>query len=209
MPAERGVFLSTTYRMHPDVCQFISTQFYQGRLTSADSCLQQNTAAGTGLRWLRAEHTGRSTFSPEEADLVVSQISALIGTSWTNQHGAQNPLTTSDFMVVVPYNDQVRTVKQRLAAEPALNGVRVGTVDKFQGGEAAVVLFSMTASSRDNITRGVDFLFSRNRLNVAVSRARCLTYLICTEELLNARARDVDEMRLIGTVAAYVEAAIR
>mgnify|MGYP000544157362 FL=1 len=110
-------------------------------------------------------------------------------------------------MVVVPYNDQVRTVKQRLASEPALNGVRVGTVDKFQGGEAAVVLFSMTASSRDNITRGVDFLFSRHRLNVAVSRARCLAYLICTEDLLNARARDVDEMRLIGTVSAYVEAA--
>ncbi|MDX1878948.1 TM0106 family RecB-like putative nuclease [Mycolicibacterium sp. 141076] len=209
MPSERGVFLSTTYRMHPAVCQFISTQFYQGRLASADCCLQQNTAAGTGLRWLRAEHTGRSTYSPEEADLVVNQISALIGTSWTNQHGAQNPLTASDFMVVVPYNDQVRTVKQRLGEEPALTGVRVGTVDKFQGGEAAVVLFSMTASSRDNITRGADFLFSRHRLNVAVSRARCLAYLTCTEELLNARARDVDEMRLIGTLAAYVEVATR
>lgn len=209
MPSERGVFLSTTYRMHPDVCQFISTQFYQGRLTSAGACLQQNTSAGTGLRWLRAEHTGRSTSSPEEADLIVSQISALIGTSWTNQRGEEKPLTAADFMVVVPYNDQVHTVKQRLADEPRLTGVRVGTVDKFQGGEAAVVLFSMTASSRDNITRGVDFLFSRNRLNVAVSRARCLAYLICTEDLLNARARDVDEMQLIGTLAAYVEATIR
>ena len=205
MPADRGVFLSTTYRMHPGVCRFISDQIYQGRLGTAESCSQQGTVAGTGLRWLRAEHSGRSTSSPEEADLVATQIGALIGTPWTNQKGEQKPLTAADFMVVAPYNDQVRTIKERLAREPSMSGVRVGTVDKFQGGEAAVVLFSMTTSSGDDMTRGADFLFSRNRLNVAVSRARCLAYLICTDELLNARARTVDEMRLIGTLNAFVE----
>ena len=83
----------------------------------------------------------------------------------------------------------------------------VGTVDKFQGKEAAVVFFTMTTSSGEDIVRGVDFLFSRNRLNVAVSRARCLAYLVCTEELLGARARNVEEMRLISTLNAFVERA--
>lgn len=207
MPTDRGVFLSTTYRMHTDVCQFISEQIYQSRLGTAESCARQATAAGTGLRWLRADHSGRSTSSPEEADVVAEQITALIGTPWTNQKGEQKPLTTADFMVVAPYNDQVRTIKERLAREPSTIGVRVGTVDKFQGGEAAVVLFSMTTSSGEDMTRGADFLFSRNRLNVAISRARCLAYLICTDELLNARARTVDEMRLIGTLNAFVEQA--
>ena len=102
----------------------------------------------------------------------------------------------------------------RLGAGRALDGaglagVEVGTVDKFQGREAVVVFFSMTASSEDQIARGKEFLFSRNRLNVAVSRARCLAYLVCTEALLDARAATVDTMRLISTVNAFVEGAVR
>jgi superfamily I DNA and/or RNA helicase len=84
-------------------------------------------------------------------------------------------------------------------------GVAVGTVDKFQGREAAVVFFTMTSSSAADVSRGADFLFSRNRLNVAVSRARCLAYLVCTEELLNSRGPDVEEMRLISTLCSFVE----
>jgi hypothetical protein len=87
-----------------------------------------------------------------------------------------------------------------------LRDVQVGTVDKFQGREAPVVFFTMTTSSAEDMPRGPEFLFSRNRLNVAVSRARCLAYLVCTEEsLLNSRARTIDEMRLIGTLSAFVE----
>ena len=87
--------------------------------------------------------------------------------------------------------------------------MQVGTVDKFQGREAPVVFFTMTTSSAQDMPRGPEFLFSRNRLNVAVSRARCLAYLVCTEELLNSRARDIDDMRLIGTLSAFVEYAQR
>ena len=180
-PDDRGVLLDVTWRMHPDVCGFISDVMYEGKLTSHDSCVGQSTAAGTGLRWIRAEHDGNATESSEEAALVVSTIEGLIGTDWTDQHGETHPLTVDDFIVVTPYNDQRRLVTTALNANPATAGVEVGTVDKFQGREAAVVLFSMATSSAEFMPRTADFLFSKNRLNVAISRARCLAYLICTD----------------------------
>jgi uncharacterized protein len=205
LPTTSGVFISETRRMHPDVCQFISTQIYEGRLSSHVSCEQQSTEFGTGLRWLEAVHEQRSTESVEEADIVVAQVTAMIGTSWVNQHGQRSPLRAQDFMVVAPYNDQVDLLRARFDAEPGLGDVQVGTVDKFQGREAPVVFFTMTTSTSDDMPRGPEFLFSRNRLNVAVSRARCLAFLVCTEALLNSRARTIDEMRLIGTLSAFVE----
>ncbi len=201
---DQGVFLSESRRMHPDVCRFISEQIYEGRLSSHDSCARQSTVAGTGLRWLRATHTGRSTESPEEAEIVVAQIRSLLGEPWTDHHGHTEALSGADFMVVAPYNDQVRLLRRALDVA-GLGGVQVGTVDKFQGREAAVVFFTMTTSSHEDMPRGPEFLFSRNRLNVAVSRARCLAYLVSTEDLLNARARSIDEMRLIGTLCAFVD----
>jgi len=136
---------------------------------------------------------------------VAAVIAELMGTPWTNFKGETNPLTPDDFMVLAPYNDQVRTIRRLLDSDPRTAGVPVGTVDKFQGGQAAVVLFSMATSTSAEMVRSADFLFSRNRLNVAISRARCLAYLICTEELLNTRARSVEEMRLIATLNAFVE----
>jgi uncharacterized protein len=205
IPTDRGVFLAETRRMHPDVCNFISEQIYEGRLTSHPSCAIQNTAFGTGLRWLRAHHASRSTESMEEAEIVADEIRRLVGTPWVNQLGIEALLTVDEFMVVAPYNDQVRLLRKRLDADELTRGVPVGTVDRFQGREAPVVFFTMTTSSADDMPRGPDFLFSRNRLNVAVSRARCLAYLVCTEELLNSRARSVEEMRLISTLCAFVE----
>ena len=205
MPPERGVFLAETRRMHPDVATFISTEIYEGRLTTHPSCAQQTTDLGTGLRWLQAEHTGRVTEAPEEVEVVAAEIARLLQAGWTDQHGMRKELTAADVLVVAPYNDQVHLLRERLDADPATAGVAVGTVDKFQGREAAVVFFTMTSSSAADISRGADFLFSRNRLNVAVSRARCLAYLVCTEELLNSRGRDVEEMRLISTLCSFVE----
>ena len=207
LPGERGVFIHQTWRMHSDICDFISEEFYEGLLHSHPNCERQTTVAGTGLRWLRANHHGNSTSSPEEADMVTDVIAGLMGTSWTNFKGEESPLKTEDFMVLAPYNDQVRTIRRRLDSDPRTAGVPVGTVDKFQGGQAAVVLFSMATSTSAEMVRSADFLFSRNRLNVAISRARCLAYLICTEELLNTRARSVDEMALISTLNAFVERA--
>ena len=205
IPTSEGVFIAETRRMHPDVCRFISNQIYEGRLTSHVSCAQQTTEFGTGLRWLEVHHRSRSTESREEAQIVADQIATMLGTPWTNQHGTTSPLLSDDFMVVAPYNDQVRLLRQFFDATPGLRDVQVGTVDKFQGREAPVVFFTMTTSSAHDMPRGPEFLFSRNRLNVAVSRARCLAYLVCTEALLNSRARTIEEMRLIGTLSAFVE----
>jgi uncharacterized protein len=205
IPNTQGVFISETRRMHPDVCEFISAQIYEGRLSSHVTCARQTTEFGTGLRWLEAHHAERSTESQEEAEIVARQILSMIGSTRVDQSGDAAPLLASDFMVVAPYNDQVRLIERELRRRNALEGVQVGTVDKFQGREAPVVFFTMTTSSGEDMPRGPEFLFSRNRLNVAVSRARCLAYLVCTEDLLNSRARTIEEMRLIGTLSAFVE----
>ncbi|MFN8088563.1 MAG: TM0106 family RecB-like putative nuclease [Mycobacterium sp.] len=208
LPADRGVFIEETRRMHPDICRFISDQIYEGRLGWHDDCENQTTATGTGLRWLHANHEGNSTSSVEEAQIIADQIAKLVGTPWTDSSGVVRPLTVTDLMVVAPYNDQVRTIRKVLNRNPLMEGVPVGTVDKFQGGTATVVFFSTATSTGTDIVRGVEFLFSRARLNVAISRARCLAYLVCTEGLLNTRARSVDEMRLIATLNAFVEWAV-
>lgn len=207
VPPNRGVLLDVTYRMHPDVCGFVSDVVYGGRLSSDASCSHQLTSAGTGLRWIEAKHTGRSTESPEEAELVVETIAGLIGTDWTDEEGETSPLMAADFMVVAPYNDQRRCVQAALDSNPVTRGVEVGTVDKFQGREAAIVLFTMATSSAEFMPRSSSFLFSKNRLNVAISRARCLAYLICTDELLDTRANSVDEMELISALCSFAERA--
>ncbi len=207
VPPDRGVLLEETWRMHPDLCAFISDVMYGGKLRSHSTCGGQSVAGQTGLRWLRAVHKGCSTESPEEAAIVVATVEELLGQPWTDQHGVTRPLTVADFMVVAPYNDQRRCVEAALRANPATRGVEVGTVDKFQGREAAVVLFSMATSSSEFMPRSADFLFSKNRLNVAISRARCLAYLVCTDELLDTRARDVEEMALISALCSFVERA--
>lgn len=205
MPADRGAFIEETRRMHPDVCRFISERIYDGRLTSFEDCANQGTELGTGLRWLRVEHTDCSTESLEEAEAVAAQIRDLLGRSWTDQRRVTKPIGVGDIMVVAPYNDQVQLLKEHLNADPMTRGVAVGTVDKFQGRQAPVVLFTMTSSSADDMPRGTEFLFSKNRLNVAISRAQCLAYLVCTEALLDSRARTVEDMLLIATLCAFVE----
>jgi len=207
--SDRGVFLAETRRMHPDICTFISDNFYDGRLRSHPGCAVQETDHGTGLRWIRSVHTDRSTESPEEAAIVVETIADLLGSNWTDSDGVVRPFDVSDFIVVAPYNDQVNLIDRRLAANRRTRGVRVGTVDRFQGQEAPVVLFSMATSDASLVSRGSDFLFSRNRLNVALSRARCLAFLICTNDLLASRARNVDDMKLISTLCAFAEEAER
>ena len=205
----RGVFLPETRRMHDDVCEFISEQIYEGRLKPHKDCARQSTVAGTGLRWLRAEHQNNVTSSPEEGDMILTAVQRLLGTAWTDNTGQTKPLTVGDFVVVTPYNDQRLLLEDLFNTHADTHGLHVATVDKFQGQEKAVVFFSMAASTGEDVPRGTDFLFSRNRLNVAVSRAQCLAYLVCTEELLHTRARDIDDMRLISTLNAFVEYAQR
>jgi uncharacterized protein len=186
VPEELGLFLDRSWRMHPDVCRYVSTAFYEGRLESAAP--ERACVAGTGVRWLPVEHEGNRTSSEEEAEAIGAEIEA-------------RGLSPADVIVVAPYNAQVRLLAERLP------GIRVGTVDKFQGQEASVVFFSMATSSGADAPRGIDFLMSRNRLNVAVSRAQCLAYLVCSPRLLEVDARTIEHMRLANALCRFVELA--
>jgi predicted RecB family nuclease len=203
----RGLFLARSWRMHPDVCAFISELSYDGRLSSADGCERQRIdssgLSGTGLRYFAVDHEGNAQQSPEEARLVAEQIRLLLdGGTFTDSQGRSRPLTKADILVVAPYNMQVRCLREALPA-----GVQVGTVDKFQGREAPVVFFSMASSTGEDVPRGLDFLFSRNRFNVAVSRAKALTVLVCSSRLLDTRCRTIGQMQLVNGVCQFVEAA--
>jgi uncharacterized protein len=206
VPADMGIFLDRTRRMHPDVCRFVSEIVYEGRLDGLPEVARQATAFGTGLRYLPVDHVGNVAAAPEEAERIGREIHAMRDGWWTNREGVTRPLGETDFMVVAPYNAQVRQLRRTLEAA-GLGGVPVGTVDKFQGREAAVVFYSMATSSAEDIPRSLEFLFSRNRLNVAVSRAMCLACIVASPRLLESRARTIEQMRLINALCRFVEMA--
>jgi uncharacterized protein len=204
VPGDRGVFLEKTWRLHPDICAFISDAFYDGRLAPHPSTdvqaieLESDNAFGlapTGLRFIAIEHEDNTQKSNEEAESLDVAYRALLGRHWVNQKGERRAISTADILVVSPYNMQVNHLRRILP-----DGARVGTVDKFQGQEAAVVLVSMASSSAEYVPRGIDFLFSRNRLNVALSRARCLSVIYCSPALLDHVCTDLERMRLVNTV---------
>ena len=130
----------------------------------------------------------------------------MVGSPWTDREGQTQPLRQLDFMVVAPYNAQVRRLREALRGA-GLSDVPVGTVDKFQGREAPVVFYSMTTSSAEDVPRTLEFLFSRNRLNVAVSRAMCLAFVVASPRLLESRARTIEQMRLINALCRFVDLA--
>jgi uncharacterized protein len=202
IPADRGLFLEESWRMHPDVCAFISEIVYDGRLGSAEEARRRTTEVGTGVRFLPVEHEGNRIASPEEVERIAREIAGLVGKAFTEAGGRARPLRHEDFMVVAPYNAQVKALRGGLPAD-----VRVGTVDKFQGQEAPVVFFSMATSSGEDVPRNLEFLFSRNRLNVAISRAQCLAYLVCAPRLLEARTRSIEQMKLVNALCRLVEVA--
>ncbi len=178
LPTERGYFLDRSRRMHPAVCAPVSALSYEGRLQPYEELTGARRLDGypPGLQVLRVAHQGNSTESPEEADAIVELISTLVGLDWTTENGTR-PLTSTDVLVLAPYNAQVVLLRRHLAAA-GLGDVRVGTVDKFQGAEAPVAIVSMTASSVDDIPRGIPFLLNRNRLNVAISRAQYAAVIV-------------------------------
>ncbi len=154
------------------------------------------------MRFLPVEHIGHSVASHEEAAAVAAEIDRLLGTPYTDGHG-ERALRPDDFIVVAPYNAHVRRLREAIPDER----IRIGTVDKFQGQQATVVFFSMASSSGEDVSRGLEFLFSRHRLNVAVSRARCLAYVVANPRLLEASCRTVEQMKLANALCRFVELA--
>ena len=208
VPEDRGIFLERSFRMHPDVCRYVSELAYDRRLRSAAVCERQAVASaglrGAGLRWLSVEHQGNAQASREEAEAIAQEVVRLLdGGMFTNVEAVSRALRPEDIMIVAPYNMQVRVLQERVP-----DGVEVGTVDKFQGREAPVVFFSMASSSGEDVPRGLEFLFSRNRLNVAISRARALAVLVCSPRLLEASCRTLDQMRLVNNVCRLAEESV-
>ncbi len=202
VPPDFGIFLSRTWRLHPALCHFISGAVYEDRLgckehTSrreivADSFEPEWLARMAGLIYIPVEHQGNSYESVEEEERIAKLIADLMRLRISDPKGALRRIAAADILVVAPYNLQVRRLERRLAP------VRVGTVDKFQGQEAPVIVFSMGASSGDASPRGIEFLFSRNRLNVAISRAQTLALVAGSPALLRTRCSTVEQMRLVN-----------
>lgn len=205
---DRGLFLSNSWRMHPEVCRFVSELSYDGRLASAPGCeLQQVSSSGltgVGPRYLPVEHRDNSQRSQEEAQAIAREIARLLDgkATVTDRHGRTTALTAADILVVAPYNMQVRTIREVVQGD-----VEVGTVDKFQGREAAIVFFSMTSSTGDEVPAGLEFLFNQNRLNVAVSRAKCMPVIVCSPRLLETKCATAEQMRLVNAVCRFKEVA--
>ena len=204
VPPKSGIFLSKTRRLHPDLCRFISDAFYDGRLLpearNERQCLVLDANADpglrpTGLRFIAIEHEGCSQKSEAEADRVRNLYQSLLSQCWTDREGVLDRIGVRDILVVSPYNMQVNLLRSRLP-----EGAQVGTVDKFQGQEAAVVLISMATSSGDDLPRQIEFLYSRNRLNVAISRARCLAVIVASPRLLETSCSTIEQLRLVNAL---------
>jgi predicted RecB family nuclease len=210
IPPDRGLFLPVTWRMSPGLCSFTSELFYEGRLASKPGLERQALAgvgdlAGSGLWTLEVDHDGNRNASMEEVEAVAGLVSRLTapGAAWVDEQGASIPLTGEDVLVVAPYNAQVSRLAERL--EPT--GARVGTVDKFQGQQAPVVIYSMATSRPEDAPRGMEFLYSLNRLNVATSRARCASILVASPRLFEPACRTPRQMKLANALCRYREMA--
>jgi uncharacterized protein len=203
MPSNLGYFLDTTFRLHPLIAKAVSRLQYEDRLHADARCSKRSLmGVEPGIHVIDVEHLGNTVTSIEEADELLARIPLLIGTSWTPVSGAgepetARPLTEEDILVVTGYNAQVRYLKSRLKSA-GFSGIKVGTVDKFQGQEAPVVFLSMVTSSSEDLPRGIEFLLSPNRLNVAISRAQWACYILRSPHLAIMEPTSPDGMVMLG-----------
>jgi len=202
IPAHLGIFLSQTYRMHPDVCRLISDQVYEGRLQSADPTQKHVISIPSdilpkqaGVHFVPVEHEGNTQESEEEVEVIAKLAGQLIGQPlWSGR-----PIEWSDILFVAPYNYQVNLLKSALPSD-----ARIGSVDRFQGQEAPVVFVSMCASDASESPRGLDFLFSKNRLNVAISRAQALAIIVGSPQLATTPVSNLQQMELVNFYSEIV-----
>lgn len=206
--ADRGLFLEETWRLHPEICAFTSELFYEDRLRSKPGLEQQaiksqGRVMGSGLRYLAVSHEGNQSSSPEEAEAIKALVEEVLASkaTWINLDGKEAPIELEDILIIAPYNAQVFELQDRLP------GARIGTVDKFQGQEAPIVIYSMTTSSHADVPRGMEFLYSANRLNVATSRARSMCILVGSRLLFEAECRTPQQMQLVNAFCRYLEMA--
>ena len=207
IPADRGIFLPITWRLSPAICEFTSEMFYESRLESKDTLIHQgligiDALAGSKLWYLDVAHEGCTSSCDEEVEAVLGLVTTLtsLGSRWIDGNEALDDITLQDILIVSPFNAQVSRLIERLPA-----GSRVGTVDKFQGQEAPVVIYSMATSRPEDAPRGMEFLYSPNRLNVATSRARCAVFVVANRRLFEPECRSPRQMKLANALCRYRE----
>ncbi|NPC56682.1 TM0106 family RecB-like putative nuclease [Caenimonas soli] len=199
---DRGIFLKTSWRMHPLVCRFISDAVYDGRLEAesrnARRMLLLHERAHPDLRpagivHVPVKHEGCSQGCEAEAAVVAAIYTSALEQRYTDEDGVEHAMTPDNILVMAPYNVQVNLLKRTLPP-----GARVGTVDKFQGQEAELVIVSMTTSSEQDLPRNIEFLYSRNRLNVAISRAKCQAIVLANPALMAIKCKTPEQMALVN-----------
>jgi uncharacterized protein len=205
---ERGLFLEETWRLHPDICRFTSEMFYESRLQPRPGLENQRIISagpvqGSGLRLLSVPHSGNQSSSPEEGNQIHALVRNLLDgkSAWIDMNDNANPLTLNDILIIAPYNAQVFELQERLP------GARIGTVDKFQGQEAPIVIYSLTTSTQADAPHGMEFLYSLNRLNVATSRARCVCVLVASPDVFEPECRTPRQIQLANAFCRYREIA--
>jgi len=194
IPDTKGYFIDVTRRLHPKVNAAVSWLAYDGRL-NAHPATENNLVPGIepGIHIHPMDHFGNSTQSPEEVSYVVGLVRAHLGA-----------LDQSEILVITPYNAQVDAIRRGLDAE-GLTDVRVGTVDKFQGQEALVVIYSLAASSADDAPRGIEFILNRNRMNVGISRAKSVCHFVFSKHLLRSQFRNLEELKAMSRLIGVLE----
>ncbi|MBM0108657.1 TM0106 family RecB-like putative nuclease [Steroidobacter sp. S1-65] len=204
----QGLFLEETWRLHPEICSFTSEMFYEGRLRchaglGGQQVRSEGCIRGAGLRFLPVPHEGNQNSSIEEAEAIQQLVEGTLASkaTWIDREGQVRSVTLEDILIIAPYNSQVFEIQHRLPH------ARVGTVDKFQGQEAAIVLYSVTTSSHTDAPRGMEFLYSLNRLNVAVSRAKCLCVLVAAPAIFEPACTTPRQMALANAYCRYRELA--
>ena len=206
--SDKGLFLEKTWRLHPKLCDFTSEVFYEGRLHPREGLENQKIEGhpwlgGSGLWFVPVPHEGNRNASAEEVDCIAGLVASLVqtGVNWVDDKNRSRPLQLEDVLIVAPYNAQVSDLWKRIP------NARVGTVDKFQGQEAPVVIYSLTTSSPDDAPRGMEFLYSLNRLNVATSRAQAMVIVVGSSRLLEPECRSPRQMQLANALCRYLEIA--
>lgn len=205
MPEGKGLFLNITRRINPAIAKFTSEIFYNGELESLEGLDLQRISGGTrfdgaGLFHVPVVHTGNQNYSDEEINTIAIIVHDLLTDGeWTDKTGVTKKITEQDILIVAPFNAQVELLKE------ALPKIDIGTVDKFQGREAPVVIYSMTSSTVEDAPRGMKFLFNPNRLNVATSRAKCICILVASPRLFEAECKNIEQMRWANALCRYRE----
>jgi uncharacterized protein len=210
VPADLGLFLGESRRMHPDVCRFISESIYEGRLGSHSDCARQRivvppnrgvlVAKEAGIIFSSVQHDGNIQQSDEEVERVTAICDEMLGRAYTAKDGNTKSLELPDFLFIAPYNAQVHALQARLP-----QGARVGSVDKFQGQEAPVCILSLCSSYGEYGSRGLGFILDRNRINVAISRAKCLAVVVGDSRIANSPAGSVAEMMLLNLFCKFAQ----